>query len=49
LQFFWLLDAVTQNREVPGSYLGLSAAYAGVQIVVFLCLAVILFQRRDVG
>lgn len=49
LQFFWLLDAVTQNREVPGTYLSLATGYAGMQIVVFLCLAVILFQRRDVG
>jgi ABC-2 type transport system permease protein len=49
LQFFWLLDAVTQNREVPGSYLALASGYAGAQIIVFLCLAVMLFQRRDVG
>jgi ABC-type transport system involved in multi-copper enzyme maturation permease subunit len=49
LQFFWLLDAVTQNREVPASYLTLAAGYAATQITVFLCLAVILFQRRDVG
>jgi ABC-type transport system involved in multi-copper enzyme maturation permease subunit len=49
VQFFWLLDAVSQNHRVPLPYLGLSVAYAGVQIVLFLSLAVILFQRRDVG
>lgn len=49
LQFFWLLDAVSQNRPVPASYLGLVSAYAACQIGAFLCLAVILFQRRDVG
>lgn len=49
LQFFWLLDAVSQNRQVPGSYLGLASVYAAVQIIAFLSLAVILFQRRDVG
>ncbi|CAG0970509.1 hypothetical protein PHYC_01219 [Phycisphaerales bacterium] len=49
LQFFWLLDAVSQNRPVPPSYLGLVSLYALCQIGVFLSLAVILFQRRDVG
>lgn len=49
LQFFWLLDAVSQNRPVPGSYLGLVSLYALCQIGAFLSLAVILFQRRDVG
>lgn len=49
LQYFWLLDAVTQNRRVPRSYLLLASAYSAVQITAFLSLAVILFQRRDVG
>jgi ABC-type transport system involved in multi-copper enzyme maturation permease subunit len=49
VQFFWLLDAVSQNHRVPLPYLGLSVAYAGVQVVLFLSLAVMLFQRRDVG
>lgn len=49
LHFFWLLDAVTQTRAVPVSYVILACVYAGAQIVAFLSLAVILFQRRDVG
>lgn len=49
LQFFWLLDAVSQNRPVPKSYLGLVSLYAVCQIGAFLSLSVILFQRRDVG
>lgn len=49
LQFFWLLDAVSQNRSVPPAYLGLISLYTVCQIGVFLSLAVILFQRRDVG
>ncbi len=49
MQFFWLSDAVTQNRPVPLSHIGRIAAYAGVQIIGFLSLAVILFQRREVG
>lgn len=49
LQYFWLLDAVSQNRRVPPVYLGLTGMYAGVQIVGCLAIAVMLFQRRDVG
>jgi ABC-type transport system involved in multi-copper enzyme maturation permease subunit len=49
LQFFWLLDAVSQHRPVPPAYVGLAMVYAAAQIVAFLSLAVILFQKRDVG
>lgn len=49
LQFFWLLDAVNQNQPVPAAHLLLVTAYSGTQVCVFLGLAVILFQRRDVG
>jgi hypothetical protein len=49
LQFFWLLDAVNQNQPVPPSHLGLIALYSLSQVAVFLSLAVVLFQGRDVG
>lgn len=49
MQFFWLSDAVTQNRPVPAGHFARITAYAGVQIAGFLALAVILFQRREVG
>lgn len=49
LQYFWLLDAVSQNRPVPRSYLILASTYSLVQVTAFLSLAVMLFQRRDVG
>ena len=49
LQFFWLVDAITQGHKVPNRYVGLVAAYAGVQITALLTVAVLLFQRRDVG
>lgn len=49
LQFFWLLDAVSQNRPVPVQYLAMALLYALVQIGAFLSLGVILFQKRDVG
>lgn len=48
-QFFWLVDAVTQNQPVPVSHMLLCVLYAMVQIGVFLSLAVILFQTREVG
>lgn len=49
LQFFWLLDAVSQNQPVPWSHIVLVLTYAAVQIGAFLSLAVMLFQKRDVG
>jgi len=49
MHFFWLLDAVTQNREIPSSHITKLAIYSVLQIGAFLSLAVILFQRRDVG
>ncbi len=49
MQAFWLLDAVTQNQPIPFSHVVLVFFYGLCQIVVFLSLAVILFQGRDVG
>jgi hypothetical protein len=49
MQVFWLLDAVSQSRDIPPRYVATAAAYAACQIGVFLSLAVLLFQRRDVG
>lgn len=49
MHYFWLLDAVSQNQPVPARYLAVAAGYAVFQIGAFLSLAVILFQKRDVG
>jgi len=49
LQFYWLLDAITQNRPVSAAYFATAVVYAMAQIGGFLSLGVILFQRRDVG
>lgn len=49
MQSFWLIDAITKNQPIPLSHVGLVAAYSLSQIVVFLALAVALFQGRDVG
>lgn len=49
MQNFWMVDAVTQNRAIPGIYLLLAAGYSLSQITIFLSLAVFLFEGRDVG
>lgn len=49
MQNFWLIDAVSQNQRIPPQHLLLIVAYGAVQIVEYLALGVILFQRRDVG
>lgn len=49
MHFFYLSDAVTQNRPVPASYLALVGAYGVVQIGAWLALGIVLFQKRDVG
>ena len=49
LQFFWLVDAVTQAHPIPPRYVGLVALYSLAQVTGLLALAVILFQKRDVG
>jgi len=49
VQFFWLVDAISQDQPVPGRHLGLVVLYGSCQVGVFLSLAVVLFQRREVG
>ncbi len=49
LQHFWLLDAVSQNQQVPAGHAWTIAAYAAVQVSAALAVAVILLQKRDVG
>ena len=48
-QVMLLLDALTQGHVIPGSYVIGSILYGLLFVVVALCLAVILFQRREVG
>jgi len=49
LQFFWLVDAISQNHPIPPRYVGLMALYSLSQVVALVSLSVILFQRREVG
>ncbi|MHC5023918.1 MAG: hypothetical protein ACYTGG_08395 [Planctomycetota bacterium] len=48
-QVLWLSDALTQGHVIPGSYLLRVIAYGTMYILVALGLAVLLFQRREVG
>jgi hypothetical protein len=48
-QVLWLSDAVTQEHVIPGSYVVRVAIYGVLLIAASLSLAVILFQRREVG
>jgi hypothetical protein len=49
VQFFWFVDAITQHQDVPAGHLGLVCLYGLAQIGVFLAVALVLFQRREVG
>lgn len=49
MQFFWPADALTQGSTISLGYLGTVTLYAACLVAVALSLAVILFQRRDVG
>jgi len=48
-QVMLLNDALTQHHVIPPAYLAEITLYGGFQIITFLALAVILFQRREVG
>jgi ABC-type transport system involved in multi-copper enzyme maturation permease subunit len=49
MQFFWPADALTQGNEITLDYLGTVTLYAGFLVGAAMCVAIILFQRRDVG
>ncbi|MHC4416406.1 MAG: hypothetical protein ACYS0G_14115 [Planctomycetota bacterium] len=48
-QKFWFSDALTQGHVIPPALLGQVLLYGLLYIVVALCAATILFQRREVG
>jgi ABC-2 type transport system permease protein len=49
LQVFWISDAIYEGTQVPGSYLLMTAGYAGLYITGIVMLAIAMFQRRQVG
>lgn len=48
-QIFWLADAVNQDRDIPLAYINQTLPYGVCMIGASLCVAVALFQRREVG
>jgi len=48
-QVFWLVDALTQRSTIPMSYIATVIPYGLLQTTAMLAIAVILFQRREVG
>jgi ABC-2 type transport system permease protein len=49
LQFFWSADALTQGEPLTAAHFLVVSLYAVAMIAALLSLAVLLFQRRDVG
>lgn len=49
LQAFWMADALTQGATISMRYLLTASLYAAAMIGALVSLAVLLFQRRDVG
>ncbi len=47
LKFFYVLDALVQDKPVATDYVALAAAYAGCLIVAILAVGVGLFQTRE--
>lgn len=48
-QIFWISDAIYEGTEVPFKYILITASYAICYVAAVLCVAVSLFQRRQVG
>jgi ABC-2 type transport system permease protein len=48
-QSFWFSDALTQGHLIPAGMLGQVLLYGLFYVIVAMSLAVILFQRREVG
>jgi len=49
LQFLWPADAITQGHEINVTHVVTLTGYAMCYLIAILSLAVILFQRREVG
>ncbi len=49
LQFLWQADALTAGHAIPMSHVALVTAYSTLYITALLCVAIALFQTREVG
>lgn len=48
-QFYWLVDALNENRSIPVSYMWSVTGYSGVYSLGVLFLAIGLYQTREIG
>jgi len=48
-QFLWPADALTQGHDFSPAYVGMAVGYSVLMIAGILCLAITLFQTREVG
>lgn len=48
-QFYWMVDALNENRSIPLSYMWSASGYAGVYSLAVLLLAMGLYQTREIG
>jgi len=48
-QVFWLVDALTQRSPIPFDYMATVIPYGLLQTGAVLAIALVLFQRREVG
>lgn len=49
MQILWPADALSAGNKIPAEYLGLVSCYSLLFIAGVLCLAVALFQTREIG
>ncbi len=49
MQSYWVVDAITQNNDIPMRYVAIIGVYTLLQVGALLSLSVLLFQTRDVG
>lgn len=48
-QFFWLVDALAMERDIPGGYVGMAALYMALFVAIASLWAVVLFQNKEVA
>ncbi|MEK6644932.1 MAG: hypothetical protein AABZ08_13600 [Planctomycetota bacterium] len=48
-QFFWVLDALADERVIPWSFIGSAGIYLVLYSAAFVALAAALFETREVG
>lgn len=49
LAFLWVTDAITQGNPITAGYVAMASVYALAYTAAAMCLAIALFQRREVG